>query len=344
MPVRMKDIAQELGVSVVTVSKVLRNHPDVSAQTRERVMQKITEMNYRPNFAARALVTGKTYTIGLVVPDLVHSFFADVAKGASQVLRRHDYHLLISSSEESHQLEAEELEKLMARRVDAILIASTCNTPELMPDVGKQKVPFVFIDRHFPGYESFFVGVDDEAVGFLATTHLIDVGCQRIAHIGGTGFSTAEGRQIGFRKALASRQIEVNPDYIMSRIQLDEGGDDTGYEAMQKLLRLDPRPDGVVCFNDATAMGALKAALHAGLQIPSELKLIGAGNTLYSDFFRVPLSSIDQNSRGIGEAAANLALELINSHSATPESPRSILLEPKLVVRESSGGPPPSVP
>src|SRR5690242_19925500 len=125
MEIRMKDIARDLGVSVVTVSKVLRNHSDISQQTRERVLRRIKELNYRPNLAARALVTGRTHSIGLIVPDLVHPFFAEVAKGLSRVLRKRDYSLMISSSEEDPALEQSAIDQLLARRVDALIVAST---------------------------------------------------------------------------------------------------------------------------------------------------------------------------------------------------------------------------
>src|SRR5215469_15489486 len=127
MPVRMKDIATDLGLSIVTVSKVLRDHPDISAETRDRVLKRMKEVNYRPNLAARALVTGRTCSMGLVVPDLVHPFFGEVAKGMSRVLRTKGYNLIISSSEEEPELEQQEVDQLLARRVDGLIIASTQN-------------------------------------------------------------------------------------------------------------------------------------------------------------------------------------------------------------------------
>src|SRR5215469_4107295 len=128
MTVRMKDIARDLGVSVVTVSKVLRNHSDIGPETRERVLRRIKELKYRPNLAARALVTGRTHSVGLIVPDLVHPFFADIAKALSGVLRGRRYGLLISSSEEDPALERDEIDQLLARRVDALIIASAQRT------------------------------------------------------------------------------------------------------------------------------------------------------------------------------------------------------------------------
>ncbi len=125
MNVTMKDIARELGISIGTVSKVLRDHPDISPETRERVRQRMRELNYRPNPAARALVTGRTHTIGLVVPDLVHPFFGEVAGGLSTLLRKKGYGLVISSSDGDTGLESRVIDQLLARRVDALILASS---------------------------------------------------------------------------------------------------------------------------------------------------------------------------------------------------------------------------
>ena len=181
----MKDIARDLGVSVVTISKVLRNHPDVGDETRERVLARVKELDYRPNLAARSLVTGRTYLVGLVVPDLLHPFFAEIAKSISEVLRQSGYYLIVSSSEEDPDLEEQEIDQLLARRLDILIIASCRLTVDLFFRVEKQKTPYVLIDRSLPGLSANFVGVDDEAVGLLATRHLIDVGCKLIAHIRG---------------------------------------------------------------------------------------------------------------------------------------------------------------
>jgi len=330
----MKDIARDLGVSVVTVSKVLRGHSDISPETRERVLRRMKELNYRPNLAARALVTGRTCMIGLVVPDLVHAFFAEVAKGLSRVLRKKGYSLVISSSEEDPELEQQEIDQLLARRVDALVIASTQWTVESFRRIEEQKTPYVLIDRRFVGLVANFVGVDDEQVGMLATEHLIQVGCQRIAHIRGPEISTALGRLEGYRRALAQHRLSVLPGYLVAGKTGDDASDVSGYHAMRQLLRLEPRPDGVFCYNDPTAMGGLKAILEAGLRIPDDVAVIGCGNLKYAELLRVPLSSIDQDSTLIGERAAKLALSLVEAKS--PVRPRTILLEPRLVARQST--------
>ncbi len=179
MTVRLKDIANELGLSVVTISKVLRDHPDIGAETRKRVLKRMRELNYQPNLAARSLVTGRIWTLGLVVPDLLHPFFAEVAKAISSETRKQGYSLFISSSDEDPNLEVREIKQMLARRVDVIIVASAQRSVECFRLIEEQKTPYILIDRRFPGLDANFVGVDDEAVGLLATSHLIEQGCRR---------------------------------------------------------------------------------------------------------------------------------------------------------------------
>jgi LacI family transcriptional regulator len=335
MPVRMKDIAHELGLSVVTISKVLRNHSDISEETRQRVLKRMRELNYEPNLTARALVTGRTYTIGLVVPDLVHPFFSEVAKGVTPELRTHGYSLLISSSEEDPALEREEISHLLARRVDALIIASTQWTVESFRRIEEREIPYVLVDRCFLGLPANFVGVDDVEVGRLATEHLIENGCRRIAHIRGPEVSTALGRLEGYRRTLLRHNLETPAGYVVESTQPERPGDLTSEGAMRRLLALDSPPDAVFCYNDAVAMGALRAALEAGLRVPQDVAVLGCGNTRWASLLRVPLTSVDQDSAGIGARAAALALELIEAR-ATPLRPRTILLAPRVIARAST--------
>lgn len=334
MPVRMKDIAKDLGVSVVTVSKVLRNHSDISEETRQRVLKRMKELNYQPNFAARALVTGRSYTVGLIVPDLVHPFFAQLAKGLSSVLRARGYSLILASSEEDPDLEKEEIGRLLARSLDAIILASTQSSQEGLRRIHEEKTPCILIDRKFDGFPASFVGIDDVKVGEMATEHLISIGCRRIAHIRGPEVSTALGRMEGYRRALERHGLAPLPGHIPTVTAGDDNSEARGRSAMKQLLETDPLPDGVFCYNDPAAVGAMNAILDAGLRIPEDIALIGCGNVHYDASLRVPLSSIDQQSAAIGEQAAKLALRLIESKRAL--RPKEILLEPLLVVRAST--------
>jgi LacI family transcriptional regulator len=334
MPIRLKDIAADLGVSVVTVSKVLRNHSDIGQETRRRVLQRMKELNYQPNLTARALVTGRTYVIGLVVPDLVHPFFAELAKSLSAALSSHGYSLIIASSDEDPDVEVREIEHLIARRMDALVIASAQTSPAAFTRLEQQQTPYILVDRRFHELPANFVGVDDEAVGRIATDHLIAVGCRRIAHIRGPEVSTALGRLRGYERALASHRLGPNPGFVPALTTGDADSDERGRGAMRQLLSLDRRPDGVFCYNDPTAMGAMDAILEAGLRVPEDVAVIGAGNVRYGAFLRVPLSTVDQQSIGIGDQTARLALKLIQAKNRP--APKSILLEPKLIARGST--------
>jgi len=337
--VRLKDIARDLGVSVVTVSKVLRNHEDIGAKTRDRVLKRIKELNYQPNLAARGLVTGRSHLVGLIVPDLVHPFFAELAKGVSGFLRARSYGLVIASSEEDADLEKLEIEQMLARRLDALLIASAQRSVESFRKIEEQQRPFVLVDRHFATFAANFVGTDNVAVGRIATEHLIGNGCRRIAYIGGRSVSPVVDRLKGYRTALASANLRVAKKYAICRPHGDDSGDVTGYKAAQELLALSPRPDGIFCNNDPIAMGAMAAVLDADLRIPGDIRIVGAGNVRYAGALRVPLTSVDQDSQALGARAAELALALVQAKSTS--RPKQILLQPKLVPRESSSAPTP---
>lgn len=335
MAVRLKDIARDLGVSVVTVSKVLRNHSDISEETRKRVLKRIQEMNYRPNLAARALITGRTYTVGLVVPDLTHPFFAQVAKSLSRALRQRGYGLLISSSEDEGELERVEIENLLARRVDSVVLASAQSSADCLHPLEEQKVPYVLIDRRFPGKVAHYIGVDDEAVGFMAGSHLLEAGCRRMAHIRGPEVSTSIGRLAGFRRALETAGLPFRPEQVVPvGASGDDRGEHGGYMAAKKLLAQRPRPDAVFCYNDPVALGAMRAMLEAGLRIPEEVAVMGCGNIEFGDLLRVPLTTIDQDSERMGEAAAEAALAQVESK--VKPRPQAVLLSPRLVAREST--------
>jgi LacI family transcriptional regulator len=330
----MKDIARDLGVSVVTISKVLRNHPDVGDETRERVLARVKELDYRPNLAARGLATGRTYLVGLVVPDLLHPFFAEIAKSLSDGLKANGYYLLISSSGEDPGLEEQEIAQLLARRLDALIVASCRPTLGLFFKIEKQKTPYVLIDRDLPGLSANFVGVDDEAVGMLATRHLIEVGCKRIAHIRGPETGPGIGRLTGYERALAQAGLKLDENYTIPERKGDVETRKRGAEAMAQLLKRNPRPDGVFCFNDPLAMSAMNYALDHGVRIPQDLAIIGCGNLHYDDLLRVPLSSIDQDSRRIGAEAARITLGILNSK--VPPKCERIVLQPELIVRRST--------
>lgn len=271
--------------------------------------------------------------IGLVVPDLLDSHFAEVAKGVARILRPHGYTLLISNSEGDAASEQQVVGLLLGcPQVEGLILASA-QAPQdigLFKLIEKHKLPYVLIDRTFPGLDANYVGANDLEIGALGAEHLIARGCRHIAHIHGPQTSSGIGRSKGYSSALSRHGLKLAPGYIASG-----GSDDAaGYQAMRKLLTVNPRLDGVVCFNDALAVGAIKAILEAGLEVPYDLEVVGAGNLHYSGVLRVPLSTIDLNSPLVGQRAAELLLRL--KESERPRPPQQILIPFKLVPRESS--------
>jgi len=332
MAVTMMDIARDLKVSVVTVSKALRDQGRISAATRQRVLLRAKQLNYQMNWVARSLVTRRTYTIGLLLPEFTHSFFAEVARAAAQTLRPHGYHVITSYFDEDPELELSEADSLLARQVDGLIIASAqpVHSLDLFRRIQERDVPYVLVDRPIPGLHASFVGADNLAIGRLATEHLIKRGCCRIAHLRGPAIGIARERFEGYRRALARHGWPASIRYIVAAGHEDE----TGYEGMRRLLEVRPIPDGVFCFNDPVAIGAIKAIREVGLRVPDDIAVVGAGNVHYSDLLAVPLTTVDQGTRKMGTLAAEILLERIGQTRSL--RPRKILIPPKLVEREST--------
>jgi LacI family transcriptional regulator len=278
----MKDIAQALGVSVVTVSKVMRDHQDIGPETRQRVLDKAKELSYRPNLTARSLVTGQSYQVGVIVPTLLHPFFAEVLEALSSTMKQNGYAVMISSSMEDPAIEEAAIEQLLGHRMDGLIVASCSTSPAKFQQLKEQGIPFVMIDRFFPEFKTNFVGVDDRAVGRMATEHLIAMGCKRIAHIRGLPFTTGVGRFEGYKQALAKHGMKFDPSLVSPYMTAD--GRDW--------------------------------QLH------------------YDSSLKASLSSMDHHSSQIGARAAKLLLHLLKDK--TSKSLRQVVLQPSLVVRESS--------
>jgi LacI family transcriptional regulator len=332
MAIRLKDIAVLLNLSVSTVSAAIQSREDISPATRERVLKTVAELGYRPNSLARGLVTRRTQIIGVIVPDLSRSFFTEVLKGIDHATSAADYTLLVCNTEEDQPREDRMLSTLLSQHVDGLIIASAYKpaAKKVWSNLAKSQIPFVLIDRYFP--QTNFVGGDDEMIGYMATSHLAEQGFRRIAHIGGPhSISTAVGRLRGYQRALAQIRLQARSDYVVESNYHEESG---GYEAMQTLLALRTPPDAVFAASDPIAIGALQAALEAGLELPREFGLIGVGNHRYGAYLKIPISTMDQKRAEIGRRAAHVLLELIQRKSLS--RPKSILVEPKLIVRKST--------
>ncbi len=332
MPVTMMDIAKDLNVSVVTVSKVLRNQGRISDATRQRVLRHAKKLNYQMNWVARSLVTRRTYTIGLLLPEFAHPFFAEIARAIANTVRPQGYHVVIASFEEDPELEASEFDSLLARQVDGLIIASAqpSGRAGVFKRVNERETPYVLIDRPIRGLNACFVGADNRAIGRLATEHLIARGCKRIGCLRGPRVGIAADRLEGYRRALEAAGWQPEENYIIN----GGHGEDSGYDGMREMLTRRPLPDGVVCYNDPVAIGAIKAVLEAGLHLPRDIAVVGAGNVHYGAVLSVPLTSIDQGTQRIGVQAAELLMARIASKR--PMRPKTILITPKLVEREST--------
>jgi LacI family transcriptional regulator len=239
--------------------------------------------------------------------------FFDLAKAVAETVRPYGYHVIITYFEEDAALERNEAQSLVARQVDGLIMATAqlADRLDLFEDIRKRKVPFVLIDRPIAGVHASFVGVDNQAIGRMATEHLIAQGCQRIAHLRGPTLGIAADRLAGYRRALAKHSMTPLAAYVVEGRYRDH----SGYQAMRKLLRVRPMPDGVFCYNDPVAIGAMKAILEEGLRIPQDIAVVGAGNVHYSDVLAVPLSTVDQSTHEIGRRAAELLLSKSNRNT-----------------------------
>jgi LacI family transcriptional regulator, galactose operon repressor len=329
----MKRIAGELGVSITTVSKVLNNHVDISEATRTRVLAKVEELGYQRNAVARSLTLRRTHTLGIVIPDLMHSFFVEVIAGIEPVASLRGYGLLLCSSSEDPGKERAELEMLRGRQVDGVVLASASasGNTDMLLQLTRQGTGLVMIDRDdHPSVRCHRVLTDDEQVGVLATAHLLDAGRRAIAHIAGPSIVHAKRRETGWRDALKAGGVKVADEWLVG------GGfmEADGYRAMKRLLTVRPRIDAVFAANDPSAIGAMKAIWDAGRRVPDDIAVVGVGDIALGDLLRVPLTTVGWSRRDQGRRAAEL---LLNTLAGEGERPQRIVIPPRLIVRESSG-------
>jgi len=330
----MKRIAEDLGVSVTTVSKVLNNRTDIGDATRARVLARVAELGYQPNAVARSLTLRRTHTLGIVIPDLMHSFFVEVVAGLEPVVNAHGYGMLLCNSGESPRKERAELQLLAQRQVDGVVLAAaggSANT-DLLRRLTGRGIALVMIDRDdHPAVRCDRVLTDDEEVGRLATAHLVAQGRKAVAHIAGPRIVHALRRTAGYRRALADAGLRARDEWIV------RGGfrEADGYRAMTRLIALKERPDAVFAANDPAAIGALKAAWDAGLRVPQDVAVVGAGDIAHGDLLRVPLTTVTWPRRDLGRRAGELLLARLDGDASGPC--QRIVIPPQLVVRASSG-------
>jgi LacI family transcriptional regulator len=329
----MKRIASDLGVSITTVSKVLNNRADISEATRSRVLAKVEELGYQRNAVARSLSLRRTHTLGIVIPDLMHSFFVEIIAGIEPVASVRGFGLLLCSSSEDPGKERAELEMLRGRQVDGVVLASAhaSGNTDMLQQLTLRGTTLVMIDRDdHPSVKCHRVLTDDEQVGQLATSHLLGVGRRAIAHIAGPPIAHAKRREKGWREALRARGMKIADDWVV------RGGfmESDGYRLMKRLLTVRPRIDAVFAANDPAAIGAMKAIWEAGLRVPDDIAIVGVGDIALGDLLRVPLTTVGWSRRDQGRHAAEL---LLNGLDLEVDEPQRVIIPPRLIVRESSG-------
>lgn len=337
MPVRLKDIANDLNLSQMTVSRVLRGHIDVSPETKARVLQRVKELNYRPNVVARSLRTGHTSTMGLVVPSLREAHASELARAIDKTIRTAGYELIVCLSEDNPASEQRNVELLLAHQVDALLIVSIQESLSFFQDLShKQQVPLVFIHHKAQDsvHNSVFVGIREMEVGRVAAEHLISIGCRRIAYLRGPRTYIGDLRYTGFRDALRNSNLPHRSEFVIDGLGMETSEYRRGFDGMLRLASGKVRPDGLAAYTDMMAVGAIDAAASKGIDVPKEIAIVGSGNEVRLCEMHISLSSIDTAGYEVGQSAGRAALRRISGDARS--STRNILVAPKIVVRRSS--------
>jgi LacI family transcriptional regulator len=316
----------------MTVSRAINNHSEISPETRARILEAAQRMNYRPNQFARALTTNRSYLLGVVVPDLMHSYFAEICRGIESVAKPLGYQNLICSTDEDAASEEDEIEALLPR-TDGLIVASSALPTEtkFYRRLTRERAKLVLIDRQLEGLKCPMVTTDDVKVGLLATNHLIGLGHRRVGHLKGTAASTAQMRFEGYKKALLKNRIPFDASLVRECGFTEEDG----YRSMKEWLATNHAPSAIFAANDPAAIGAMTAINEGGLRIPDDVAIVGGGNIHYGDMLRVPLTTVAWSTSEMGQNAARLLVAMVEGKKRPKEA--HIIVEPELVVRESCG-------
>ncbi|MBL8232740.1 MAG: LacI family DNA-binding transcriptional regulator [Bryobacterales bacterium] len=305
-PATVKDIAAAIGVSVMTVSRALNGHSAVAGSTRKLILDKAAELNYRPNRVARSLVTSRSWMIGLIVPDISHTYYSEITRGAQEVLREAGYHLLLCMSNRDAQTEVEELNVLLSTQSEGLLVVSEQHESKaaMFDEIRRQRVPVVLIDRFFDGLDCSYTTTDDHQVGYLAAQHMIAQGHRRIAFLAGSDVSAARLRRDGFLAALRDSGVAIDEQLLESgSFRFAES-----HAATHRLLQLPVRPTAIVAANDMSAFGAIRACREIGLDVPHDMSVIGAGNVEGDQHPNPFLTTIGWDRLEMGRQAARMLL------------------------------------
>jgi DNA-binding LacI/PurR family transcriptional regulator len=328
----IKDIARKLRISVSTVSRALRNLPDVNPETKKAVEELAQQLNYEPNYIAQSLINKKTRIIGVIVPVISSPVFGRILTGMNDAAQKHKYQLMICQSNESAELEAALVKQLASFKVDGLLVSISSGTQSEEPfEIFKRKeIPIVFFDRVLPDVNATKVIVDEYHSAFMAVEFLIKSGYTNIAHFAGPpNLSISIDRLNGYLAALKHQNIPVNENFIIPCEHFEEDA----LAAVKKLFSHKPYPDGIFCINDASAITAIKYLNKKGIRIPEEVAVIGFNNDPISEVVEPSLTTIMLPCYEIGNMAVEMLIKRINDYSIPAET---IKLHSKLIKRDSS--------
>jgi DNA-binding LacI/PurR family transcriptional regulator len=317
--VTIKDIAEKLGFSVSTVSRALKDHPDISVKTREAVKELAKLLGYKPNRIALNLKNSKTYTIGLLVPETQHYFFSTIINGIEEVAYENNYNVMVFQSNEKYMREVLNIQALLSNRVDGVLVSFAKETQDFshFKQIIDNEIPLVFFDRINKSLHADTVSVDDYHGAFQAVSYLIEKGCQRIAiYSAPQHLLIGQNRLKGYKDALEKHGIPFNKDLVYAC--------DTYQDAIKisrSIFKKKDFPEGLFAVNDMTALGAMKAARKLGISIPEDLKVIGFENSLSASICDPELTTVEQFGFEMGKKATRLLLKRIESDTFdyTPE-------------------------
>lgn len=333
----LKEIAEILGISITTASKALQNKPDVSKKTIEKVLALAEELNYKPNSFAVNLRTKESKTIGLIIPEVVHHFFSNVINGIIAEAEKNGYLVIILQSNESLELEKKQVELLINKRVDGIImsLSNESNNDFHIKEIIRKEIPFVQFDKISKLIPSSKVIINDQKAAMEAVQHLIDKGCKKIAHIRGLeNPQNSIDRFIGYKKALEKNGIPYDSKlvYACKSITFEQG-----VEFAKQIVEENLEIDGIFVITDLVAIGVLSHFNEIGIQVPNQIAIIGFSNWFVSQVITPKLSTVDQPNYEMGVAAFTLLLEeIICRKNGLPFLPRTIELETSIIEREST--------
>ncbi len=332
--ITIKDIARKLNLSASTVSRALRNHPDISAETKRKIVALAEQYDYHPNSIAQSLQTRKSRTIGIIVPEIKHHFFSFAISGIDEVAYEAGYTIMVCQSNESYAREVINTQALLSHRVAGLLVSISQETRKVdhLNRAVRRSVPLVLFDRISDELPVSKVVVDDYRGAYQATTHLIQQGYRRIAHLAGPDFiSIGKQRFKGYHDALVDGGHPFDPALVVA------GGfkERDGAAAAARILTWPTRPDALFAVNDPVAIGAFIRLKEAGLAIPADMAVVGFSNNPISSYIEPALTTIDQPAYDIGKAAASLLLAQIQSDGAN-WAPAVKTFPTHLIVRKST--------